>query len=400
MPRGPLRSYLRELRRLARAETWPIHQEGVLYHCALDTRKRHNLALQAAASRGRADRSLPHILHVGVTTHCNLRCPACPTGTKALGRPAEHLDFEGYRHVVDELRGALLFMLFWDWGEPFLHPRLPEMIAHAGRSAIHTVVSTNGTIPDARDRIARFVAAEPSLVIVCVDGATQESYQRYRIGGRLDEVLRNIERLAETRQRLGLRRPAIEFRSLATRDTERQLPELLRQADATGADFFSLKSLRPYDYRGHDVDGELVPLSPDLARYAYDGAAPAATGRVAEKAPLRCGKPLHAPTLNSDGELVFCSYARDANERFGRVVDRPVRRLWRGRDARDKRRHYLSAEGTRSCERCYFRGDHAPTVLHTVPLRPLPDGLSLLQPREPGVLLGAAATPAGSRCPG
>ncbi len=391
--RRALAAYIQELRHLRRKPSWPIQQEGVVYHCPLDARKRHNLALQQAsgASRLGVDLSLPHIVHIGVTTHCNLSCPACPTGTQALGRRSEHLDFAGYKHVVDELRSTLLFMLFWDWGEPFLHPRLPEMIAHAGQSGIHTVVSTNGTIPDARDRIERFVAAQPSLVIVCVDGATQESYERYRIGGRLKTVLATLELLAETRERLGLRYPVIEFRSLATRDTERQLPELLRLADDTGADFFSLKNLRPYDYRGHDIDDQLVPLSPDLARYAYDSMAPDATGRVEQKVPLRCGKPLHAPTLNSDGELVFCSYARYEQEKFGRVTDARVRQLWHSRQSRAKRRHYLEVEGTPSCEHCYFRGDHAPTVLHTVPLRQLPGDVTLLNPEEPGVL-GARTT--------
>jgi MoaA/NifB/PqqE/SkfB family radical SAM enzyme len=75
--------------------------------------------------------SYPHILNVWVTTCCNLCCPACSTGKASLGRPREHLNFDFYRRTVDTLRDHLLFMLFWDWGEPLLHPRLPEMIAHA-----------------------------------------------------------------------------------------------------------------------------------------------------------------------------------------------------------------------------------------------------------------------------
>jgi len=48
-----------------------------------------------------------------------------------------------------------------------------------------------------------------------------------------------------------------------------------------------------------------------------------------------------------------------------------------------------------SCEHCYFRGDHAPTVLHTVPLRQLPGDATLLNPEEPGVL-GAGMERIGS----
>ena len=106
-----LSGYRREHRRLRRMSHLPILQEGVYYHCPLDLRKRHNLALQRVEGRGRLrfDFSFPHILHVGVTTYCNLRCPACPTGTRALGRPRQHLEYHVFARRVDELRPG------WEW---------------------------------------------------------------------------------------------------------------------------------------------------------------------------------------------------------------------------------------------------------------------------------------------
>ena len=80
------RDYARRFNELRRQDAYPIQQEGILYHCPLTLRKRHNLALQQINRRVLPHReiALPHILHVGVTTLCNLRCPGCPTGTKSL----------------------------------------------------------------------------------------------------------------------------------------------------------------------------------------------------------------------------------------------------------------------------------------------------------------------------
>jgi MoaA/NifB/PqqE/SkfB family radical SAM enzyme len=376
-----LPEYYRHFKALWRQASYPVTQEGMVYHCPLTLSRRHNLAVQQMNKRflETEELSLPHILHVGVTSICNLRCPACPTGTHALGRPGEHLDFDVYARVVEEFRGSLLFMLFWDWGEPLLHPRLPDMIALARKYRIRTVVSTNASVTNTPERIERLAVAAPDVVIVCVDGATQETYEKYRVGGDLATVLDAARRIARVRERTGSPYPVLEFRTLATRYNESEMPDLLRMAEETGADVFSVKTLRPYDYRGHDIDGEMAPLSPGLARYAYDHAAK----RIRPTGELRCGKPLYAPTLNSNGDLVFCSYAGHEEESFGSMAGASVRALWRSDDARRKRLRYLKDGGTRACQTCYFRSDHKPTMLFTVPLRPLPTDLSLVRATSP-----------------
>lgn len=381
-----VRDYCRHLKSLGRQQSHSIQQEGILYHCPLTLRKRHNLALQQINKRllHRREIALPNILHVGVTTLCNLRCPGCPTGTKALGRKGEHLDMEVYRRTVDELRSTLMFMLFWDWGEPLMHPNLAEMIAHAKRSKIKTVISTSGTIRNSQAEIDRLVAASPDVVIVCVDGATQETYSTYRVGGELNDALNTLRRLDNAKQRFKSKYPVVEFRSLATKYTEDQMPRLLEMAEDVGAENFSVKTLRPYDYRGRDIDNELVPIKSELARYAYenDGQRDSANRVAAYSGELTCGKPLYAPTLNSDGNIAFCSYAKDADEKFGDVSESSFRKIWQSRSSAKKRIAFLENGGTNACETCYFRTENKPTVIHTVQLQPFPSDLSLLRPES------------------
>ena len=51
--RRALEAYIQEFRHLRRKPSWPIQQEGVVYHCPLDARKRHNLALQRVGGASR-----------------------------------------------------------------------------------------------------------------------------------------------------------------------------------------------------------------------------------------------------------------------------------------------------------------------------------------------------------
>jgi MoaA/NifB/PqqE/SkfB family radical SAM enzyme len=369
-------------------ETLVLAQEGVEFHCTLTEARARNMALQAASHELRPHReiSVPHIVHVGLTTYCNLRCPACPTGNSGLGRAAEHLKLEAYERMLDEIGDRLMMLLFWDWGEPLMHPRICDFISRASRQDIFSLISTNGLVACSEKQLDRLIGSGLSYIIVCVDGATQESYEKYRIGGVLSRVLKTIERLVKLRGESAY--PVIEFRSLATRYNENEFPALLRMAQDTGADIFSVKSLRPYDYRGHDVDGELAPMTDRFARYRYGEAGRRdASSRNWEKGPLRCAKPLFAPTLNSDGQLAFCSYVQDEADFFGDLNERKFSEIWNDPETLARKANYLENGGVAACDSCYFRSDHLPTMLYTVALNAMPDTIRLQNPITPQAFL-------------
>jgi len=370
-----------------------LAQEGVEFHCKLTKARARNMALQAASHELRPHReiSVPHIVHVGITTYCNLNCPACPTGNSGLGRAAEHLELGAYERMLDEIGDRLMMLLFWDWGEPLMHPRISNFISLASRQDIFSLISTNGLVACSERQLTRLIESGLSYIIVCVDGATQESYDKYRIGGDLSRVLTTIERLVKLRGESAY--PVIEFRSLATRYNENEFPALLRMAQDTGADIFSVKSLRPYDYRGRDVDGELAPLTDRFARYRYGKAGRRdASSRSSDSGPLRCGKPLFAPTLNSDGELAFCSYVQDESNFFGNLNKRGFSEIWNDPQTLAKKVDYLNNGGVAACDSCYFRSDHLPTVLYTVALKSMPDNIRLQNPITPDAFLGEYET--------
>ena len=327
-----------------------------------------------------------------MTTVCNLKCPACPTGNDTLGRPNEHLDYDTYARVIDEMREHLMLTLFWDWGEPLLHPRITDMVAHAGKSGIKTLISTNGTVRVNPKFMGELVESGLTLICVCVDGADQETFEKYRVGGKLADALKTIELLREAKERLGVQHPVINFRVLATRDTVPQIPRLLQMAKEVGADLFTLKDFRPFDYRGHDVSREFVPLKANFSRYELTRGKPTEgleKARVAGR--LRCGKPLRAPTLNSDGRLSFCSYASHEEEFFGSLANESFEQLWRSPRALSLRKGFLDRGGMPTCHSCYFRTDHKPTVRFCIPLRPLPDDVQAMAITDEAVLIAEAA---------
>lgn len=147
--------------------------------------------------------SYPVKLTVEATNVCNLRCPACFTGAGEMGRKRSMIEMELYRKLLDELGPYLFELELYNWGEPLLNKNVFTMIEEASQAGISTTVSTNFSIPFDDARAERLVASGLSLLGVSIDGATQESYEQYRVGGDLEKVLDNCKRVLEAKRRLG-----------------------------------------------------------------------------------------------------------------------------------------------------------------------------------------------------
>ncbi|MBK6408072.1 MAG: radical SAM protein [Holophagales bacterium] len=151
------------------------------------------------------------VLQLEPTSRCNLRCPGCPVSNFRVdhayrpGRTAT-LPLATMLGVVDQLPD-LEKLLFYDFGEPFLHPdavpflrevrrRRPEVTLHA---------STNGLAltPEAIAAIAGEALAD--RVVFSIDGASEGPYRRYRRGGSFEKARRAVASLAEECARAGTR---------------------------------------------------------------------------------------------------------------------------------------------------------------------------------------------------
>jgi MoaA/NifB/PqqE/SkfB family radical SAM enzyme len=359
-----------------------IHHEGLEYrYFNPSIAKRLNMLKSPLVSAAPAlINPNPHILHIGVTTACNLKCPACPSGTGALTRKPKHLSFDVYKDSIETFKKYLLVTYFWDWGEPLLHPKFCEMVNYASKNNIITVSSTNGNAFNSVDNLKRFVESGLDLIFVCVDGATQETYEKYRIGGKLKEVLTFTERLNAIKAQLKSAYPVVVFRTLPTKYNESEIPTLEKMAVETGSEIFSLKSFRPWDYHQTDLDEEFVPENKSLRRYDYANSTKTKECRTekGQTDKFNCRKPIFTPTLDSDGNIRFCCY-ESSNDVFGQAkFAGDCHRIWYSRDAMKLRQYFLKNNGNDICKTCYFRSvDLVPTVIKLKALRSLPPKIGI-----------------------
>jgi hypothetical protein len=131
-------------------------------------------------------------LQIEASLRCQLRCPACSNGVQTKQRPRPHVMPVGiFERLLDSLTAEgydVREVEYCGQGEPLLHPRFPSLAAAARRrypQAVQRVI-TNGNVDYAKSTGRQGI---DELFVSC-DGARQDSYVKYRIGGDIERAHR------------------------------------------------------------------------------------------------------------------------------------------------------------------------------------------------------------------
>ena len=160
--------------------------------------------------------ALPNRLYVECTAACNISCEqACcaPETGITRTRQAGMLDFDLFTRVIDEAGPALVRVDFFNYGETFLHKRALEMCEYIKSKFPHIYLytSTNG-LAFTEDQARRLARSGIDEVTFSIDGATPESYVKYRKRGDFAKAIRNLEALVGEKHAGGRDVPFVNWR--------------------------------------------------------------------------------------------------------------------------------------------------------------------------------------------
>lgn len=154
---------------------------------------------------------LPKMLQLEPTSHCNLKCPACPV-TEFDNDPRFAHDRTGSL-TLEEVIGifeavpSLEKVLFYNYGEAFVHAEAMSMLRwiRNNRPGMLIHISSNG-IALTPARIRELVDERlVDRLLFAIDGARPESYAKYRRGGKLERALGAMREMVAETERRGVR---------------------------------------------------------------------------------------------------------------------------------------------------------------------------------------------------
>ena len=273
---------------------------------------------------------LPFSLSIEPTTACNLQCPECPSGLRAFTRPTGNLKADFFSKILQDISQRLWVIQFYFQGEPYINPEFLNMVAAAKSKRLYTMTSTNGHFLD-RENSIKTIQSGLDRLIVSVDGATQEVYEQYRIGGKLQTVIDGLETLVSCKKELNSKHPYIVLQVLVVRPNEHQLEALKALAEQIGVDEIKYKTAQVYDYENGNP---LIPQNTKFARYRQE-----ADGKWAAKHSLTpwCWKMWHSAVITWDGTVVPCCFDKDATHAMGSLRSDAFKTVWESKTYRQFR---------------------------------------------------------------
>jgi len=283
----------------------------------------------------------PPVLILETTTYCQLRCPLCIREHPRFDRGNIHLSLEAIDQLLKECGRQLCLVLLYNQGEPFLHPDVLKIIRLFKSYGVIVKISTNGNFSSPSPK--ELIDSGCDHVIFDVDGDTQETYERYRVGGSLDRLMENIRGLAEERRRRSARVPFIEARLIAMPHNWSGVARVKDLVDTAGADTFTIKKCMVRDTKTFKGSAAFIPDD---------------FNRVGVKIPKKCRYPWIFSSILVNGTVSPCCYDELGAFGMGNIHQKTLRSILDSPE-------YLRARGTIRrapqdhplCKQCDIEGD-------------------------------------------
>jgi radical SAM protein with 4Fe4S-binding SPASM domain len=221
------------------------------------------------------------------------------------------------------------------------------MVKYASEKGLYTATSTNAHY--LTDEIARkTVESGLDRLIISIDGTTQDVYQQYRVGGKLEKVIEGARNIVKWKKQLKSKTPFVFFQFLVVKPNEHQVNEIKKLGQEIGVDEVRFKTAQVYDYENDP--NQLIPLNEKFSRYKKNPA-----GKVIPKNKManHCWKLWHANVITWDGLVVPCCFDKDATHQLGNLKNRSFKEIWKNDNYKQFRSELMtSRKNIDICSNC------------------------------------------------
>ena len=282
-----------------------VHDDPVLAVKLSNLIRNHSEALGGVSRKS----SKPISLYIDPAFACNLTCIKCPSSlVREAGFSRKSLSLEMAKRIMERYGAYIIRATLAVWGEPFLNKQLPELIALIKSYRCFVELSTNLSVPITPIKAEQFVRSGIDEMRLSIDGATPETYLKYRVGGNFELALANLRLLAETKARLGMTTPVLKWQFLEFPWNESEREQARHLAKENGADVFYSFPGRLWvdtpEIQARTENDECVNMSKDSLYKILNNS----TKRRDAHSLFGCDFLNHSLSINSDGAVQPCCY--------------------------------------------------------------------------------------------
>lgn len=181
----------------------------------------------------------PRRVALDASTACQLKCPSCPTASGAVGKflGTGVLKFEHFRAFLDDHAWVSQIELS-NWGEVFLNPELPQILAYAYRRHVALTIDNGANLNHASAEALDAAVKYRVRILKCsLDGASQDTYAVYRVRGNFDRVIENIKTINRLKRAYRSPYPELKWQFVAFGHNQHEIGHARAMAKELGMTF-------------------------------------------------------------------------------------------------------------------------------------------------------------------
>ena len=166
----------------------------------------------------------PLHLDIEVTSACNLKCPFCATTYSKFENG--FMKWETVKKILDEAGENGLYACKFNFrGEPLLHKDIGRFISYAKKKRIIDVFFNTNAVLLTEDMAKMLIDSGLDRLTVSFEGFEKTLYERNRTGAKFEEVVTNIERLRNLREKACRNKPKIRIQAVLVPELKDRLSE-------------------------------------------------------------------------------------------------------------------------------------------------------------------------------
>ena len=270
----------------------------------------------------------PKTIVIDLVSVCNIRCPMCsvPPDIASDFTDKKHIDFELFKRIIDELDGYVTDLSLVYSGEPLLHPYFADIVDYV-KDRYYVLTISNGTV--IKGKRLETLCNGIDYLQFSFDGNSKESYEKYRVGAKFEEVKENINTVINKKKELGTGLPIITITYLVNSYNESEVEDSKKYWLKKGVNNFFEKAINlNLHRRSDDKDSEdlkhWLPSNNEIN--LYDNISES-TGLKFKKQLKQC-EIVKSPVIRGDGEILMCCHDLNNSVKIGSIKNKKFKNLW------------------------------------------------------------------------
>ncbi|MDW8044792.1 MAG: radical SAM protein [Nitrososphaerota archaeon] len=174
------------------------------------------------------------------TNHCNLKCTFCPVN-RGMKRHKGIMSLDDFKTIVNEVKNYRKYICMNFAGEPLLDPNIFKKVKYAFDNGMLSMISTNGMFIN-RFKPDEIFNSNLNVLTIAIDGATASIYEKYRVGGDFDLIIRNVYELCSAKKEMGIKKPTINIQMVIMKHNENEIDAMIKLCKDLGVDSLTPKS--------------------------------------------------------------------------------------------------------------------------------------------------------------